>query len=165
MTNFQRIVSTVTAILAVSSTLVLAQAGVKPPAPKPAATPAAKPSKVVLPAAVEAAFKKAYPNATIKNVMKEKLKGKDVYEVESIDSGKPRDITYYPDGVIAVLEDTITVAEVPAAVVAAIKKDHPKATVTRYEKVIEDGVTKYKISLKGGKTGSAEYLPDGKPVK
>jgi hypothetical protein len=153
-----------TAILAVSSTLALAQTG-KPPAPKPEATPAAKASKVVLPPAVEAAFKTAYPNATIKNVMKEKLKGKDVYEVESIDAGKPRDITYYPDGVIAVLEDTITVAEVPAAVVAAIKKDHPKATVTRYEKVIEDGVTKYEISLKGGKTGSAEYTPDGKPVK
>jgi len=163
--NLQRIVVTFTSILAVSSTLVLAQTGGKPPAQKPAATSGAKAPKVALPPAVESAFKTAYPNATIKNVMKEKLKGKDVYEVESIDGAKRRDITYYPDGVIAVLEDTITAAEVPAAVIAAIKTDHPKATVTRYEKVIEDGVTKYEISLKGGKTGSAEYTPDGKPVK
>jgi hypothetical protein len=163
--NSPRIVSSLISILAVSSTLVIAQTGAKPPAQKPAATPAAKPSKVVLPPAVESAFKTAYPNATIKKVMKEKLKGKDVYEVESIDAGKPRDVTYYPDGVIAVLEDTITAAEVPAAVIAAIKKDHPKATVTRYEKVIEDGVTKYEVTLKGGKAGSAEYTPDGKPAK
>ena len=165
MTSFKRIVSICAAILAVSSTLVIAQTGAKPPAQKPAATPAAKASKVVLPPAVESAFKAAYPNATIKNVAKEKLKGKDVYEVESIDGGKPRDITYRPDGVIAVLEETIPVGEVPAAVVAAIKADHPKATVTRYEKVIEDGVTTYEVALKGGRVGSAEYTPDGKPVK
>ena len=163
--NFQRIVGSLTAILAVSSTLVLAQADAKPSAQKPAATPAAKPSKVVLPPAVESAFKAAYPNATIKNVVKEKLKGKDVYEVESIDGGKPRDITYRPDGVIAILEETIPVADVPAAVVAAIKADHPKATVTRYEKVIEDGVTTFEVTLRGAKAGSAEYTPDGKPVK
>jgi hypothetical protein len=98
-------------------------------------------------------------------VAKEKLKGKDVYEVESIDGGKPRDITYRPDGVIAVLEETIPVGEVPAAVVAAIKADHPKATVTRYEKVIEDGVTTYEVALKAAGSDPPSTTPDGKPVK
>jgi uncharacterized membrane protein YkoI len=131
---------------------------------KPAA-PAAKPAKVVLPPAVAKAFKDAYPNATIKDVSKEKLAGKDVYEVESIDGGQSRDITYRPDGVIAILEEAVTVAEVPAPVIAAIKAAYPKATVTVYEKVIENGVTRYEVQLKGAKVSSAEFTADGKPVK
>jgi hypothetical protein len=120
---------------------------------------------VKLPAAVEKAFKAAYPNATIKNVAKEKLAGKDVYEVESLDAGKTRDIIYRPDGVIAILEEQIAAADVPAPVTAAIAKDFPKATVTRYERVVENGVTRYEVQLKGARVASAEYLPDGKRAK
>ena len=80
--------------------------------------------------------------------------------------GPPRrDILYRPDGVIALLEEGISAADVPAPVAAAIKSNFPKATVTRYEKVIENGAVRYEIQLRGAKVGSAEFMPDGKLVK
>ena len=115
-----------------------------------------------LPTAIESAFKQAYPKATIKAVTREKYAGQDAYEVESIDGGKTRDLIYRLDGTVAVLEEQITAADLPAPVAAALKADYPKATVTRYERSIDNGVTSYEIQLKGAKVGSAEYLPDGK---
>ena len=153
-----RVLTTAIALLAVGSGAAIAQPGNKSAQTKAAA-------KVVLPPAIETAFKAAYPKATIKNVLKEKLNGKDVYEVESIDAGKTRDIIYRPDGVIALLEEGITVAEVPPAVMAAIAKSFPKATVTRYEKVIQDGVVFYEVQLKGARASEAKFMPDGSPKK
>jgi hypothetical protein len=92
------------------------------------ATPAAQ-------AAVEAAFKNAYPNATMKSVKKETLDGKPVYEVESVDSGKERNVIYNPDGSVVTIEDVVTEAEFPAAVTKAIAKRYPKATITVREKL------------------------------
>ena len=85
--------------------------------------------------AIEAAFKKAYPNATIKNVTKEIEDGKTLYEVESVDNGKRRDIIYNPDGSVVIIEDEMTQAEFPAAVAAAIAKRYPRATITLREKL------------------------------
>jgi hypothetical protein len=152
------VISVSLAVLLAASPALARQGGAKPPAQQKAA-------KVQLPPAVESAFKAAYPNATIKNVTKEKLAGKDVYEVESVDAGKTRDIIYRPDGVIAVLEEQIAAADLPAPVAAAIAKEFPKATVTRYERVVENGATRYEVQLKGARVGSAEYLPDGKHPK
>ena len=103
------------------------------------------------PAAIEAAFKKAYPNATIKNVMKETLEGKTVYEVESVDNGKGRNIDYNPDGSIVVIEDELTEAEFPPAVAAAIAKRYPKATIGLREKltITKGSLTQYEAELKG----------------
>jgi len=127
---------------------------------------AAKPApKTALPAPIEAAFKAAYPTATIKNVMKEKENGKDVYEVESIDQGLTRDLIYRPDGTVVLVEEQVSEADVPAPVVAALKAQFPKATITRREKVTENGAIRYEFQLKGAKVTSAEFTPDGKPVK
>ena len=114
-----------------------------------------------LPAAIESAFKAAYPKATIKGVSKEKYAGKDAYEVESIDGGKTRDLVYLPDGSVMVVEEQIEAADLPPAVAAAIAKGFPKATVVRYERAVERGVTSYEVQFKGGK--SAEYTAAGRP--
>ena len=115
-----------------------------------------------LPPAIEAAFRKAYPKATIKHVEHEKYGGKDAIEVESVDNGMTRDIVYHLDGSVAVIEEQIAAADVPAPVLAALKRDYPKATVTRYERAMESGATSYEMQLKGVKDKSAEYTPDGK---
>lgn len=114
-----------------------------------------------LPAAIEAAFKKAYPKATINRVLQEKYGGKDAFEVESLDNGKTRDIVYHLDGSVAVVEEQIAAADVPAPVLAAIKKDYPKATIARYERKMESGATSYEVLIKGAKAETAEYSPDG----
>lgn len=144
-----------TLVTAVLSVLILAAPVLA--ANQPATAPSSK-----LPAAIETAFKKAYPNATIKAASKEKYGGKDAYEVESVDKGKTRDIVYHLDGTVAVLEEEIAAADLPALVLAAIKHDYPKATITRSERGMESGATSYEVQLKGAKDKTAEYTPDGK---
>jgi len=102
-------------------------------------------------AAIDAAFKKAYPNATIKHVAKETEGGKTVYEVESVDNGRGRNLIYSPDGTVVTIEDEMTEAEFPAAVAAAIVKRYPKATITLREKLTtpKSPVVQYEAELKG----------------
>src|SRR5262245_50447952 len=88
-----------------------------------------------MPAAIDAAFKKAYPNAVVKNVSKETEGGKTIYEVESVDNGRRRDLNYNPDGTVISYEEELTEADVPAPVVAAIKARYPKATISTRERL------------------------------
>jgi hypothetical protein len=152
-------------MVAVAGATVLAQA--KPVEPAKPATPArpaaekAKPAPVKLPAAVEAAFKKAYPRAQIKNVSHETEEGVEQYEIESINGGLTLDVNYKPDGTVLVVEEQVAVAEVPAAVVAAISARYPKAAIVRPERMTEKGVTSYEISLKGAPVKSVQLTPEG----
>lgn len=134
--------------------------------PAPAKPPAAKPApKVTLPPAVDAAFKKAYPNATIKNVSKEKENGIEQYEIESLDGTQPRDLVYKTDGTLVLYEELISEASVPAAVTTAVKARYPKATVSRCEKVFQNGTMNYELALKGAKVGEVVLTPEGKWVE
>ena len=133
-----------------------------PQAAKP--TPqAAKPAKLSWPPAVEAAFKKSYPNATVKAVSKEVAAGKTIFEVESIDAGRRRDINYNPDGSVILYEEELKESEVPGAVMAAIKKRYPKATATTFERlfVTKDNSANYEIILKGAPVKDVVLTPDG----
>jgi hypothetical protein len=147
---------------AIGSATVIAGQTPKPAPPAKAAT--AKGPEHALPAAVEAAFRKAYPNATVKNVSKEKVKGQEEYEIESIDNGLARDLNYKADGTLILYEEQVTEAMVPAAVVSAIKARYPKATLTRTEKLFKDGTVTYEIGLKGAKPGEVILTADGKWV-
>ena len=121
------------------------------------------PQKFAWPAAVEAAFKKKYPNATVKAVTKETDAGKTVYEVESIDNGRRRDIDFSPDGTIILYEEELTAAEVPQVVLAAVKARYPKATVTMWERLytIKDNSANYECVLEGAAVSEVILTPDG----
>ena len=119
------------------------------------------PAKVKLPAPVETAFKQAYPNATIKNVSKEKEKGQDIYEVESVDGGRRRDLNYKPDGTVVSYEEELSPADVPAAVTSAIKSRYPKATLALCEKLMANQTMSYEIQLKGAAVKEVVLAPDG----
>ena len=119
---------------------------------------------VELPAAVQAAFKKSYPTATIRGTAKETENGKTVYEVESLDKGMARDLIYNPDGTVVEMEEAMSQADLPAPVTAALQKMHPKATITVAEKVTKGTSVQYDLQIKGGKTPTVAFFPDGKPV-
>ena len=144
------------------STFIAALALIVVTAPASIAGQAAAKPAPKLPAAIETAFKAAYPAATIKGISREKYAGKDAYEVESVDNGKTRDLIYLLDGTVVVVEEEVSAGDLPAAVVAAMKADFPKATVTRYERLVTRGVTTYEMQLKGAKVGEAEYTVEGK---
>ncbi len=117
------------------------------------------------PAAVVAAFQKAYPNATIKRVATEHEGGKLVYEVESVDQGRRRDILYTPEGNTIEVEEEIQQSALPEAVLATVKKQHPRATISKCEKVTRGATIEYEIHLKGAAVRELVLSPDGKLIK
>lgn len=121
-------------------------------------------TKVDLPAQVAAAFKKAYPTAVIKASSKEVEDGKTIYEIESVDKGLNRDLLYAADGTVLECEEQIKEADVPAPVIAALKKLYPTATITKAERTTKGKVLQYDLALAGAPKPEASFFPDGKPV-
>jgi hypothetical protein len=129
----------------------------------PAKPPAAKPAAPRIPPSIEAAFTKAYPKAVVKNVSKETAAGKTIYEVESVDGGRARNLDYNPDGSLISYEEELTEAEIPAAVMAAIKARYPTATVTTRERLftVKDNSSNFELGLKGAAVAEIVLTADG----
>ena len=164
-------------VVALGGFVVAQQATTKPTDQKPAVKKAAKTEKaeeeegqegatkytiaVKLPATITTAFKKSYPNATIRGTAKETEGGKTVYEVESVDKGQARDLMYNVDGTVISIEEEMNAADLPAQVTAALKKLHPKATITAAEKLTEGTKIEYELQIKGAAVTSVAFMPDG----
>ena len=168
-------------ILAAGSLVAAQQATTKPTTAKPVVKKDAKTEKeddekdeqegakaykiaVQLPAPVTAAFKKAYPAATIRGTSKETENGKTVYEVESVENGKARDLIYAADGAVMELEEEMNPADLPAPVTAALKKLYPKATVAVAERQTRGAMVQYELQIKGAAKKSVAFMPDGRLV-
>ncbi len=115
-----------------------------------------------LPAAVRAAFEKQFPGAKILGLSSEVENGATVYEVESVQNGRNRDVLYKPTGEVIVVEETISMSEVPAAVQSALKAQFPKATVAKAEKLMAGGIVEYEFQLKGAAKKEAKFSAAGK---
>jgi hypothetical protein len=121
-------------------------------------------AKVELPAAVASAFKKAYPDAVINASSTETEDAKTIYEIESVDKGMNRDLLYAADGTVLECEEQIEEADVPAPVMAAMKKAYPQATITKVERTTKGKTLQYDFTLAGAPVPEASFLPDGSPV-
>ena len=125
-------------------------------------------NKDQVPKAVLEAFEKAYPNAKKVEFEKEMFEGKEAYEVEYKENGKEYEILYSAEGEVLQKEETIDVKDLPEAVVQAISKTHPKATIKEAEKVMKpDGtVSGYEVEIKAeGKKLELELDPNGNILK
>jgi hypothetical protein len=168
-------------VVALGGFVAARQAPTKPTTQKPAVKKEAKTEKddeekedqagakkytiaVKLPAAITTAFKKSYPSATIRGTAQETEGGKTVYEVESVDKGKARDLMYNPDGTVISIEEEMNAADLPAPVTAALKKLYPKATISVAEKLTEGTTIEYELQIKGAAVTSVAFTPDGKVV-
>ena len=151
----------ITGVIALSS---LASIGWVRAAPQTTPKTAAPAAPVKLPPAIEAAFKQKWPNAVAKNVSKETDAGKTVYEVESVDAGRRRDINFYADGTIILYEEELKASEVPAVVLEAVAKRYPKSKVTLWERLytIKDNSANYELGITGaGSVKEVILTPDG----
>jgi hypothetical protein len=175
-------VGTLAAFIVAAGSLVAAQqAATKPAAAKPAVKKEAKTEKedneqgenpgakkytiaVQLPAAVTAAFKKTYPNAVIRGTARESEGGKTVYEVESVENARARDLIYTADGTVMEIEEEMNPADLPAPVTAGVKKLYPTATIAVAEKLTQGTTIQYELQLRGAAKKSVSLMPDGKPV-
>jgi len=123
-------------------------------------------AKKDVPAAVLAAFAKAYSKATVKGYAKEIKDGKTVYEVESMEAATHRDVSFAPDGKLLVVEESMDMKDVPAAVQQALEKKFPKATIQLAEKVMEGPSVAYEFHLTTaqGKEAEVKFDPSGKEM-
>jgi hypothetical protein len=97
------------------------------------------------------AFRKSYPKATVKGYSKETDDVKVVYEVESIEGKKHRDISYTFDGSVITIEESLAYTDIPALIRDVITKDYPKAKVFTCEKVMEGSITQFELLIQMGK--------------
>jgi len=154
---------------AVVTAFVLAGAAIvaTPQTPPKTAAPAKAPApQTAMPPAIDAAFHKAYPAAVVKNVSKETEDGKTIYEVESVDNGRRRDINYNPDGTVILYEEELRESDVPAVVISAVKTRYPKAVITLFERLYtaKDNSTNFELGLKGAPVSEVILTPEGKWV-
>ncbi|HEV8384402.1 MAG TPA: PepSY-like domain-containing protein [Candidatus Acidoferrales bacterium] len=124
-------------------------------------------AKKDVPAPVLAAFAKAYPNALVKGYAKESEKGQTMYEVESMEGKTHRDVSYSPEGKLLIVEESMDMKDVPAAVQQALEKKFPKAKINLVEKVTEGGSVGYefKLTTAAGKKVEVKFDADGKQEK
>src|SRR5262245_21396908 len=117
-------------------------------------------SCTAVPAAVRQAFAKAFPKATIKTCAKEVEKGRTSYEISSTEGDTRRDVLFYADGRLIVVEEVIAFGSVPEPVQRAVKERYPGGEVTLTEKLIRDGAVTYEFRIRDG-SKHVEIVLDG----
>lgn len=117
-----------------------------------------------VPAAVLAAFARAFPKARVIGYAEEKEEGKTFYEVESKEGEVHRDATFLPDGKLELVEESISVKDLPAAIGTALAKE--KGQCEMAERLARGKVVEYEFHMKDG-TREYEVVMDatGKVLK
>jgi len=119
-----------------------------------------------VPRAVRAAFEKAFPKATIKECSKEIEKGKTAYEISSTEGATRRDVLFYADGRLIVVEEAIPIESAPDPVQQAVRKLYPGGEIALAEKITRDGAVLYEFRVKHrGKQVEIVFDPSGNEVK
>jgi hypothetical protein len=115
-----------------------------------------------LPPAVQKAVEAATTGAEIKGYAKETENGKVTYEVETRVAGRARDVSFDPDGTLAVVEEEVALASIPAAAKAGIEKGAAGGHIGLVEKVTERGAVKYEAHVShGARKSEVVVTPDG----
>ncbi len=123
-------------------------------------------SRKDVPTAVMSAFQKAYPKAQIVGTNQETEDSTTYFEIESRDGKVKRDLLYKADGTVKEIEESITEADLPAAIKDAIAKEYPKGMIQKGEKTTRDNVVEYELIVNNGKDKMEVVLDEtGKIVK
>jgi len=101
-----------------------------------------------LPDAVRTAFKGAHPQATIRECAKEVEAGKTAYEISSTEGKTRRDILFREDGAIVVVEEAITLADLPKPVQQLVSDALADHEIELVEKLMRDDTVSYEIQSK-----------------
>jgi Putative beta-lactamase-inhibitor-like, PepSY-like len=119
-----------------------------------------------VPAVVRSTFEKSYPNATIEGCAEEAEDGETVYEIASDEGETHRDVIYYPDGKLVLVEESIPTSAVPEPVLKAIQKKLPKGEITLAEKVMRGSSITYEFQVRSGEeTSEIVFDPSGKELE
>lgn len=120
------------------------------------------------PAAVQQSVKKLLGLAVPKTLDKETENGVDVYEAEFQADGAKQSLSVAANGEILELEKAVDVAQLPATVVAAVKKARPGCTFKKAESVqlkAAPDISFFEVKiLLGGKKEEIKVKPSGQIV-
>jgi hypothetical protein len=118
-----------------------------------------------VPEIIRKAFASAYPTAKVIKWEKESKDGRPVFEAETSDGKVNRNVMYSPDGTLVQIEETMAVADLPAAVTSTVQKEYPKAVIASAEKVTQGDSVEYKLSLKNAGRKRLVIRADGSVSK
>jgi hypothetical protein len=114
-----------------------------------------------VPQAVTAAFTSTFASATDVEWMKKDADYKVSFEIGDVD----QHAMFSADGKLISKGKEIKETELPEAVKAALKKDHPDHRIDDVWSVEKDGTTSYKISLDGSPDKKVKYSADGQALE
>jgi Putative beta-lactamase-inhibitor-like, PepSY-like len=101
-----------------------------------------------LPKAVTDALKEKFPKAELVEAVKVTEDGEVTYEVTVKHKKQELDVTLTPEGKIVQVEKEIEVKAVPKAVIDAVKKKYPKATIQGASEISKDDkVAEYELDI------------------
>jgi len=115
------------------------------------------------PQAVKDAFNQKFPNAQNVKWGKE---NKNEWEAEFTNVGTKTSVNFSNDGQWIETETEIAVSELPAAVTAAIKKDHNGCSITEADRIERPTGILYEADIKSGmKKKEVHYSAEGIAVQ
>lgn len=104
--------------------------------------------------------------AQIKSIVKETEGGKTLYEVESVVSGRTRDLMIDSTGSVVTIEEEIALDSLPAAAKSAIERLAAGGKISKIESVTSGTKVVYEATiLKGKKKSELSVTADGNLVK
>jgi hypothetical protein len=123
-------------------------------------------TRAEVPAPVLAAFTRQWPHATVRGYSRETENGEVSFEIESREGGVTRDVSFHKDGRVAVVEESMPPASLPAAARAALAALKPPATVRLAERVTRGDTTEYEVHVRqGGKAKEIRFDHDGRRLE
>ena len=119
----------------------------------------------VIPAAVQMAFRKSFPNAAMDHCTEEEEFGEPAYEVASSERNTKRDVLFYSNGALIVVEEAIALADLPKPVRQSWEERFPNDIIVLAEKVTRDNTVMYEIqSLRATKPRETVFDASGREL-
>ena len=119
-----------------------------------------------LPPAAEKTVAEVSKGAMIKGFSKETEKGKTTYEVEMVVNGHTKDVEINPSGVIAEVEEEVSLDSLPANVKTGLNAKAGGGKILKVESLTKNGkLVAYEAKVESaGKKREIQVGPDGKPL-
>ncbi len=115
-----------------------------------------------VPRTITDAFVKSYPNGDITNYEKKEKDGKTMYKIEAVLGNLMASFMYNEDGSLYLMEEEMTVENLPQAVMSAVSNKHPDARIKKAEKVTKGDEMRYEVTvMTGDKYQVMTVAPDG----
>jgi hypothetical protein len=119
-----------------------------------------------VPTAARDAFKKMFPKAVVKGCATELEDNKIAYEFTSIEGRIGRDVLFYEDGSLIVVEETIDFDKIPLPVREAVQRVYQRRLIKLSEKATRGQTVYYEFHVRSrGKDVQLVFDPTGKEIK